>query len=129
MTRSINQPWGISDKAVKRFGETWASIDFVMNEIHENQFKTDPMNVKVGILNINNIKIPMTFKQVIFETTKFFSTLDSINLSKSDKSTKYDVTILNKSFKLHKHEITKISETLETVAENIPKGYQLGLYL
>lgn len=129
MAGSINQPWGISEKFKTRYGNTWANTDFVMNDIHETQFKNDPMNVKVGTLHVGNVKIPMTFKHVISETTKLFNVMDTVFSRKDDKKQKYAISIMNKDFKLQRHEITRIAETLETAAESIPKGYQLGLYL
>ena len=129
MAGSINQPWGISEKAIKRYGKTWANIDFVTQDIYETQFKNDPMNTKVGTLYVGNAKIPMKFKNVISEATKLFNVLDSLYPYRKDKSQKFEVSIMNKDFVLSQLEIRKVAETLETAAEIIPKGYQLGLYL
>lgn len=129
MTGSINQPWGITDKFVSRYGKIWANTDFVTNNIHENEFRNDPMNTKVGTLHVGNVKIPMKFKDVISESTKLNQLSESLILTKSKKDQKFSITILNKTFELKKHEITRIVETLETAAEIIPRGYQLGLYL
>tara|TARA_R100000951_G_scaffold115974_1_gene125934 strand:+ start:250 stop:639 length:390 start_codon:yes stop_codon:yes gene_type:complete len=129
MTGSVNHPWGIPEKAIKRYGKTWANTDFVMQNIHESQFKNDPMNTKVGTLHVGNTKIPMKFKNVISEATKLFNVLDTLYPYKKDKSRKFEVLIMNKDFVLSQLEIRKVAETLETAAEIIPKGYQLGLYL
>ena len=32
MTNSINLPWAISEKYIKRYGETWANLDFTFEE-------------------------------------------------------------------------------------------------
>lgn len=129
MAGSVNHPWGISEKLIKRYGKTWANTDFVMQNIHESQFKNDPMNTKVGTLYVGNVKIPMKFKNVISEATKLFNVLDSLYPYRKDKSRKFEVSIMNKDFVLSQLEIRKVAETLETTAEIIPKGYQLGLYL
>jgi len=129
MAGSVNHPWGISEKAIKRYGKTWANTDFVTQNIHESQFKNDPMDTKVGTLYVGNVKIPMKFKNVISEATKLFNVLDSLYPYRKDKSRKFEVSIMNKDFVLSQLEIRKVAETLETAAEIIPKGYQLGLYL
>ena len=129
MTGSVNQPWGISEKLIKRYGKTWANTDFVTQNIHESQFKNDPMNTKVGTLYVGNAKIPMKFKNVISEATKLFNVLDTLYQYRKDKSRKFEISIMDKDFMLSQLEIRKVAETLETAAEIIPKGYQLGLYL
>jgi hypothetical protein len=129
MAGSINQPWGITDKFVSRYGKVWANTDFVTNDIHQNEFRNDPMNTQVGALHVGNIKIPMKFKHVISESSKMNQLLESLVLMKPKKDQKFSITILNKTFELKKHEITRIAETLETAVESIPRGYQLGLYV
>ena len=129
MAGSVNQPWSISEKAIKRYGKIWANTDFVMQNIRESQFKNDPMNTKVGTLYVGTSKIPMKFKNVISEATKLFNTLDTLYTYRKDKSRKFEISIMNKNFVLSQLEIRKVAETLETAAEIIPKGYQLGLYL
>jgi len=129
MSGSVNQPWGISEKAIQRYGKTWANTDFVIQDIYESQFKNDPMNTKVGSLYVGNVKIPMKFKDIMNETSNLFSKLDTLTLYKKDKSRKFEVSIMNRDFKLSQMEMRKVLETLETAATIIPRGYKLGLYL
>jgi hypothetical protein len=129
MTKSVNQPWGISEKLIKRYGKTWANTDFVTLDIYESQFKNDPMETNVGTLYVENVEIPMKFKNVVTEAIKLFNVLDTLYAYRKDKSRKFEVSIMNKDFVLSQLEMRKVAETLDIVTENIPKGYQLGLYL
>ena len=68
MTRSINQPWAVSDKFRNRYGDTWADLDFVFNEkISAEVFREDPMNTKIGVLEIFNQKITFRYKNTLFK--------------------------------------------------------------
>ena len=83
MTGSINQPWAISEKFANKYGTTWSNLDFIIEQnISNEQFKTDQMNVMVG-----------------------------------------------SEFQLKKHEIGKLSATLDIALTTVQRGYAVGRYL
>jgi len=129
MTGSINQPWAISEKFVQRYGTTWANTDFVMNEVYESQFKTDPMDLKVGTLHVGSAKIGFKYKYLLSETQRFKQLINGMYATKTPKDQKFHLEIANREFILQKHEIAKIAETLEFALDAIQRRYQLGLYL
>jgi hypothetical protein len=47
----------------------------------------------------------------------------------ADKDDKFAIEILNKTFILKKHEIGKLSQTLNDSIQSIQVGYQIGTYL
>ena len=129
MTGSINQPWAISEKFVQRYGSIWANIDFVMNDVYETQFRTEPMEVKVGSLFVNGEKISFRYKYLISEVSRLKQLIAGMYASKPSKEQKFHFEIANKEFVLRKHEIAKVAETLELAVDVIQRKYQLGLYL
>ena len=46
MTNSINQPWAISDDFRTRYGNTWADLDFVVEEIQKPLTKAEKKAMK-----------------------------------------------------------------------------------
>jgi hypothetical protein len=53
MIKSVNHPWGISDKKRKQLGDTWADIDFIFQDkVSAENFKEDPMNCTIGYLQV-----------------------------------------------------------------------------
>jgi hypothetical protein len=129
MTGSINQPAAITEKFVQKYGTIWANIDFVMNDVYESQFKTDPMEMKVGTLYVDNAKIVFKYKYLITEVTRLRQILAGMYESNPTKDQKFHFSVANKEFILRKHEINKIVETLEDALHTIQRTYQLGLYL
>lgn len=129
MTGSINQPWGISEKFVQRYGAVWANTDFVMNDIYESQFRSEPLETKVGTLSVGNTKISFKYKYLISEATRIKQLVAGMYALKPSKDQKFHIEISNKEFTLRKHEIAKIAETLELAVDVIQRKYQLGLYL
>tara|TARA_R110002126_G_scaffold251369_2_gene394357 strand:+ start:553 stop:942 length:390 start_codon:yes stop_codon:yes gene_type:complete len=129
MSGSINQPWAISEKFVQRYGTTWANTDFVMNEIYESHFKTEPMDLTVGTLHVGNTKIPVKYKHLISESNRLSQLVKGMYMSNPSKDQKFYLEILQNEFVLCKHEIAKISETMEFALDVIQRKYQIGLYL
>ena len=91
--KSINHPWAVSDKYRNRYGDTWADLDFVFQEkISEENFRTDPMNTKIGHLNIYNQKIDMLYKDIIAHS----KTIKTLSDESYITGTKNDNTFANK---------------------------------
>jgi len=128
MIKSINHPWGISDKMRKRYGDTWADIDFIFaDKISEEAFKEDPMNTTIGYLQIAGASIKMKYKDLI-SYDKAISEL-AANFSRADRTSQFDVTVKASNLKLRPIEITRLSETLHDSLTSTMRGYELGLYL
>ena len=65
MIKSVNHPWGISDKIRNRNGNTWADIDFVFQDkMSAEVFKEDPMNCTIGQLHVAGCVIKMKYKDL-----------------------------------------------------------------
>ena len=127
--KSINQPWAISDKVRNKLGDAWADIDFVFQEkISEDNFRTDPMNTNIGYLSLFTQKIDMLYKDIISyaKTTKTLSDEAYITGARTDI---YDVRIKSQTFTLKRHELSKLSETLNEASSSTIRAYELGLYL
>ena len=128
MIKSINHPWGISDKMRKRYGDTWADIDFIFaDKISEESFKEDPMNTTIGYLQIAGASIKMKYKDLI-SYDKAISELAG-NFSRADRTSQFDVTVKASNLKLRPIEITRLSEKLHDSLTSTMRGYELGLYL
>ena len=128
MINSVNHPWGISDKMRKRYGDTWADIDFVFaDKISEESFKEDPMNTTIGYLQIAGASIKMKYKDLI----AYGKTISeySANLYRASRDSVFDVEIKTYTLKLRPIEITRLSETLQDTLTTTMRGYELGLYL
>lgn len=128
MINSVNHPWGISDKMRKRYGDTWADIDFVFaDKISEESFKEDPMNTTIGYLQIAGASIKMKYKDLI----AYGKTIGeySANLYRVSRDSVFDVEIKTYTLKLRPIEITRLSETLQDTLTTTMRGYELGLYL
>ena len=99
---SVNQPWAISDKYKERYGKIWSEMDFeINNHISNYHFRNDPLNTDAGTLLVCGKKIPM-------------------------KHERFAIEFGNNTLVLKKHEIGKLSETLQDSVETIMKSYQLG---
>lgn len=130
MTNSINQPWAISDKFRKRYGDVWADLDFVFNsKISAEVFKEDPMNTEIGHLEIFNQKIKLRYKDLIKLSKSLNETYVSVVSEKPHKTYAYNVEIKSFSFSLCKHEIGRLSETVSEALSSSIRSYELGLYL
>lgn len=127
MTSSINQPWAISEKQKKRYGKTWATMDFEINRnVYESTFNEDPMNVEIGSLFLAGKTIKMRYKHLIGTFQKVSSAI-SDNHTNSDNN--YVIDIANQNFELSLIETKKLKETLQDSLSVIQKRYAMGLYL
>ena len=130
MTNSINLPWAISEKYIKRYGETWANLDFTFEEkISADNFKTDPMNCTIGHLNIFNQHIHMRYKDLIAYEKSVTTTAANFYANKPKKEETFPIDIKGRILVLQKHEIGKLAQTLSDALAVSMKKYELGLYL
>jgi hypothetical protein len=127
MTSSINQPWAISDKQKKRYGKTWATMDFEINRnVYESTFLEDPMNVEIGSLFIAGKTIKMRYKHLLGTQQKVSN---SITERITNSNNEYVIDIANQDFTLSLIEVKKLKETLQDAINVIQKRYVMGLYL
>jgi hypothetical protein len=130
MTHSINQPWAVSDNFRKRYGNTWADLDFVFNnKISAEVFKEDPMNTEIGQLEIFNQKIILRYKDLIKLSKSLSEMYARVVSEKPSKDFAYNVEIKSFSFSLCKHEIGRLSETISEALTSTIRSYELGLYI
>jgi hypothetical protein len=130
MTHSINQPWAISDKFRNRYGDIWADLDFVFNEkISAEVFREDPMNTKIGNLEIFNQKITLRYKDLIGYAKSINEKYSRLIAEKSNKSDVFPIEIKSHTFMLRCHEIGRLAETLSETQAVTLRSYELGLYL
>lgn len=127
--KSINQPWAVSDKYRSKYGDVWADLDFVFKEkISEDNFRTDPMNTVIGQLNVFNQRIDLLYKDII-SYAKSIKTLSEESYITGTQNDSYEVKIKSQLFTLKRHELSKLSDTLNEAAASSLRAYELGLYL
>jgi len=127
--KSINNPWAVSDKYREKYGDVWADLDFVFKEkISEDNFRMDPMNTAIGQLNVFNQKIDMLYKDIV-SYAKTVKTLSDESYITGTKNDSYEVRIKSQTFTLKRHELSKLSETLNEAVTSTVRAYELGLYL
>lgn len=130
MTNSINQPWAISEDYRKRYGNTWADLDFVFeSKISADNFKTDPMNVTIGQLNIFNQHIKMRYKDLIAYAKSVSTLAGNVYANKPGKEATFPIEVKGRTLVLRKHEIGKLAQTLSDALDVSMRSYELGLYL
>jgi hypothetical protein len=128
MIKSVNHPWGISDKKRKQLGDTWADIDFVFQDkMSAENFKEDPMNCTIGYLQVAGMSIKMKYKDLIASEKSIMDQANRTHTANSDTS--YSVDIITYTMNLRPHEIEKLSETLQFSLTSCMRAYELGLYL
>ncbi len=128
--KSINHPWAISDKFKQRYGDVWTNLDFVFeHKISEENFKTDPMNVTIGTLNIANQTIPMRYKDLISYAKSLQTYTANMYAERVSKEEVMSISIKGREFGLKRHEVSKLSETISYAQETAIRAYELGLYL
>ena len=128
--KSINQPWAISDKYAQRYGDLWTNLDFVFNEkISADNFKTDPMNTEIGDLKIAGQSIKMRYKDLLSYSKQLDTYATNVYGSRAKKTDAFPIEIKGRSFNMVKHEIGKLSETLNEAAKSSLHAYEIGLYL
>ena len=128
MIKSVNHPWGISDKKRKQLGNTWADIDFIFQDkMSAENFKEDPMNCTIGYLQVAGMSIKMKYKDLI-ATEK--SILDQTNRTyNANPEDSFSVDIKTYTMNLRPHEIEKLAETLKDSLTSCMRAYELGLYI
>ena len=130
MNKSVNKPWAISDKYKNKYGRIWSDMDFEINpKISTYQFKNDPLNINIGELKICGKTIPMKYKQLLSAVNIISEQAKAVYFEKPEKWEKFAINVLNQELYLKKHEVGKLSETLNDTADIITKTYELGLYL
>jgi hypothetical protein len=128
--KSINQPWAISEKYAQRYGDLWTNLDFVFNEkISADNFKTDPMNTEIGSLKIAGQDIKMRYKDLLSYAKQLDTYAINVYASRPLKTDTFTVEVKGRSFVLAKHEIGKLSETLNEASKSALSAYEIGLYL
>jgi hypothetical protein len=73
-------------------------------------------------------KIKMTYKDLL-NYSKFTQISCHESYTTGTKHDSYDVRIKSNTFTLQRHELRKLSETLNEAASSALKAYELGLYL
>jgi hypothetical protein len=128
MIKSVNHPWGISDKIRNRNGNTWADIDFVFQDkMSAEVFKEDPMNCTIGQLHVAGCVIKMKYKDLI---TYSKSVQEQAGRTRdSGKDSVFSVDVKTYTITLRPHEIQRLSETLHDSLTSCMRAYELGLYL
>ena len=128
MIKSVNHPWGISDKIRNRNGNTWADIDFVFQEkMSAEVFKEDPMNCTIGHLHVAGCTIKMKYKDLIAYSK---SVQEQAGRTRdSGKDSVFSVEVKTYTVTLRPHEIQRLSETLHDSLTSCMRAYELGLYL
>lgn len=130
MTHSINQPWAVSDNFRNRYGDTWADIDFIFNaKISADLFREDPMNTRIGKLQICKQNIELYFKDLLTYEKIIQEKYDILISEKANKIDVFHIEIKSFAFSLKRHEIGRLAETLHEAHQVSLRSYELGLYL
>ena len=128
MIKSVNHPWGISDKKRKQLGDTWADIDFVFQDkMSAENFKEDPMNCTIGYLQVAGMSIKMKYKDLIASEKSIMDQANRTYNANSEDS--FSVDIKTYTMNLRPHEIEKLAETLRDSLTSCMRAYELGLYI
>jgi hypothetical protein len=128
MIKSVNHPWGISDKIRNRNGNTWADIDFVFQDkMSAEVFKEDPMNCTIGQLHVAGCVIKMKYKDLIAYSKSIQE--QAGRTRDSGKDSVFSVDVKTYTITLRPHEIQRLSETLHDSLTSCMRAYELGLYL
>jgi hypothetical protein len=128
MIKSVNHPWGISDKIRNRYGNTWADIDFVFQDKTSAEvFKEDPMNCTIGQLHVAGCVIKMKYKDLIAYSKSIQE--QAGRTRDSGKDSVFSVDVKTYTITLRPHEIQRLSETLHDSLTSCMRAYELGLYL
>ena len=127
MNSSINQPWAISDKFKTRYGKIWSEMDFeINNNISNYHFRNDPLNTPVGVLYVCGKQIKMKYKQLLSAANVVSEYANAVYFNKPSKDQRFAIEFGDNTLILKKHEVGKLSQTLQDSADIIIKSYQLG---
>jgi len=128
MTSSINHPWGISKKMRKRMGETWADMDFeINNRLSQHNMRQDLINQNVGKLYVANTNIKMKYKDLLSFSKQLKKHVN--NTYRASIEDKFPIDIKSYTFLLNKKEIERLEETINITTTVLIRKYELGLYL
>lgn len=129
MTHSINQPWCISDKFAKKYGETWTKLDFEFeNKISAENFKEDPMNCSIGTLICAGQTIRMRYKDLVAYSKALETYTDNMYGSRPNKTDVFAVELKGRTLMLVKHEVSKLNDTINEAYSSCNRAYELGLF-
>ena len=130
MIKSVNQPWAISNKYQTKYGPVWSGLDFIMEDkISAENFKTDPMNCTIGQLHVNGQRIYMKYKDLILYAKEIEGIADNLYSIKLAVDETFNVEIKGRTFNMKKHEIGRLSQTINDALHISLRSYELGLYL
>ena len=130
MIKSINHPWAISEKFISKYGQLWSNLDFVFeNHISEENFKTDPMNVVIGQLQIAKQTIPMRYIDLISYAKSLQTFTTNMYTERVGKQEIMSISIKGREFSLLRHEVAKLTQTIVEACDAAIRAYELGLYL
>jgi len=128
MTSSINHPWGISKKMRERMGDTWADIDFeINNRLSQHNMKENLMEQPVGNLYIARLNIKMKYKDLVSVSKKLKRHVN--NTYKASIEDKFPIELKSNILLLNKKEIERLEETINITTKTLMRKYELGLYL
>jgi len=130
MISSVNHPWGYGQSAIDRYGDFWANLDFTFNDnLRESSFKRDFKEINVGTLHVGGSNIRMSYKELIDQFVEVRHIVTLAHIKTLDKNETFHINVHHREFKLKKHEISKLYETLDGALTILRKKYALGLYL
>lgn len=130
MIKSVNQPWAISDEFATRYGDTWAKLDFEFEDkISAENFKMDPMNCTIGTLKCAGQTIKMRYKDLISYSKTLETYTTNMYASRPAKTDIFLVDVKGRVMQLAKHEVAKLSETINEAFSSCQRAYELGLFL
>lgn len=125
MVNGINHSFAIADKLITRYGRTWASIDFYPSSLNLALYKNDPMHYIVGHLQLDNIQIKMSMKD-LYKLESSLQEIYEVNNKIKDKTYQTDIRIGSYNFALVKHEISRLYETILDAKLTVNRLYELG---
>jgi len=128
MTNSINHPWGISEKMRVKMGETWADMDFeINNRLSQHNMRENLMEQNVGNLYVSRFNFKMKYKDLLSFNKKLKRHVT--NTYKATIEEKFPIEIKSQVLLLNKKEIERLDETINITIKSIMRKYELGLYL
>jgi len=130
MIKSINHSWAVGDKQRQKYGDTWADIDFYFDRpIYKDKFKNDLMNCKIGTLHVARQNFKFTYKDLITCSKQISKTFEEEYWNPEQVNMAIPINIHSSTVLLTKHELVRLSETLQDTVKSATRSYELGLYL
>jgi hypothetical protein len=129
MTRSINQPWSISDKFAAKYGDTWTKLDFEFEDkISAENFQEDPMNCSIGTLKCAGQTIHMSYKDLVSYSKALETYTNNMYGMRPTKTDVFAVDVKGRTLMLVKHEVAKLNDTINEAYSTCNRAYELGLF-